>query len=371
MRSIYSMKLATILAAPALAITAAPPLLAQGQLYEWKPIQGPRSLAAAGDLNADGANDWAVLEMITTGQAGVLRAFSGADGSELWSVASVPATDWRGEVTGFDDADQDGRDDLAVCGLGALRAVSGADGTTLWELSLPSSARAIARLNDVDLDGVADLGLGATTGPPGGPIGSAYVVSGRTGGVLHKVQTPLGATHDFGLGAGALGDFDGDGVHDFGVGDPSAQSGLGEVHAISGKDGSILASFTGPPLNQLGTGGYGLAIVSPGDLDGDFVPELAVSSPWECHAGPGGYEGCSNGVVRILSGATGAILLELRGWPYPMGTYPLSYGYEVDVIEDLDADGHADLLIAAGTDKFGCCHYSAGDVVAVSSATGE
>lgn len=349
---------------------SSPRLLAQGELYQWSPRAGllPRAVASAGDVDGDGAADWAVGEAGAPGRPGLLRAFSSSDGGELWSVKVVAAHDWGFALLGLDEADQDGRGDLVTGGMGELRAVSGGIGSTLWQLPVQGNVYALARLDDVDLDGVVDLAAGATASTVGGR-GRVYVVSGRTGSVLQSVSAPAGGTGAFGRGVGSLGDFDGDGFHDFAVGDPMARSGAGAVHVVSGDDGRFLSEVLGPVTPFLSfTNGFGMALASPGDLDGDAVPEIAVGSPAEC-LGPATFEGCLSGSVRLYSGASGSLLLECRGTSYLTG--PLSFGASVEAFDDLDADGLGDLLIGAMSDKLGCCIYSGGDVFVLSSATGQ
>ena len=85
--------------------------------------------------------------------------------------------------------------------------------------------------------------------------------------------------------------------------------------------------FTWPNDEPL-CGGFGSALDTTGDIDGDGVTDVIVGSDIGC--------------VRVLSGATG---MELHRF---LDTTPFSgYGSAVAGAGDVDGDGELDLLIVA------------------------
>ncbi len=138
----------------------------------------------------------------------------------------------------------------------------------------------LAPIGDANADGVPDLIVGAYRHDPnGGAIqdaGMARVFSGKDGSVLHTVfGTDPG--DQLGEAVGGIGDYDGDGYDDFAAGATNGlSSGLptGWVSIYSGFDGRVLQTFTGTlPFDQTRVA-RGL-----GDLNGDGLPEIGVGSP--------------------------------------------------------------------------------------------
>ncbi|MCI0588134.1 MAG: DUF1028 domain-containing protein [Planctomycetes bacterium] len=189
---------------------------------------------------------------------------------------------------------------------GQARIHSGEAGASL--LLLPGTVEegrlgsSVARLGDVDADGIADSLAGAP-GCDGGPCGPglARVFSGSDGSALLTVSgTNPGDL--FGSAVAGAGDLDRDGIPDFLVGAPG--TGAGSVRAFSGADGTSLRLWEGAVPGE----GFGTAVASTGDQDGDGVREALVGIPG---ADPGGA--IDAGLVRVFSGGTGALLLTLEG----------------------------------------------------------
>src|SRR5581483_3782817 len=90
--------------------------------------------------------------------------------------------------------------------------------------------RSLSGIGDVNGDGFADFMVGAPAVSHGYAIGSAYVLFGAPGGINATVDVdtltaaqgfsidPRTADHNFGIGVGGGGDFNGDGIADMIVG---------------------------------------------------------------------------------------------------------------------------------------------------------
>ena len=173
------------------------------------------------------------------------------------------------------------------------------------ELGAPAGSNAInfgvsvAGLGDIDGDQVPDFAVGADGVAPGGGFsaaGKVFLYSGKTRGLIRTLED---GSIGFGRALANLGDVNGDGVPDLAVGSPTRAVGTsvtGAVIACSGADGSVLWEVVGDaPAGQLGR-----ALATIMDVDADGVANVAA----------GGRVG-TTGEVRILSGASGALITTL------------------------------------------------------------
>jgi len=308
------------------------------------------SVAALGDVDGDGVPDVAVgLPGSDVGapQAGLVRIlFLRHDGSVKSTrgigsgVGGFPGTlgadaAFGSAVAGLGDLDGDGIPDLAV---GAPRAPgSKLDSGTVWVLFLTAEGRvregvligpglggfsgelhahdffgsALARVGDVDADGLVELAVGAPGSRGDDPFGEADDAEGEvwilhlrpdgtTQGQQHissstgGLPTPLSAGDRFGRSLAATGDVDGDGREDLAVGLPGADAGgpdrgavrllllapdssVSSEHVISGSQGGFAGTLadgdtfgiavTALPINPA-TGHARLVVGASRDDDG-------------------------------------------------------------------------------------------------------
>lgn len=138
----------------------------------------------------------------------------------------------------------------------------------------------VAMLGDIDDDGRGDFVVGAPLANPGRQqdAGSVYVYSGGRRQLLHRFDADE-ATSLLGFSVNASGDVDGDGVGDILAGGQWIDAGglynSGSAFVYSGATGELVHRIDG---NELG-GELGFAVAGGGDLDGDGRSEVLVGAP--------------------------------------------------------------------------------------------
>jgi len=161
----------------------------------------------------------------------------------------------------------------------------------------------ISVLGDVNGDGVPDIAIG--TDPQDGTRGKAWVFSGATGAVLYQLLSPAPQDGDrFGSRIGRAGDVNHDGVPDVIVGASNENVGpnshQGQAYIFSGKDGTPLQTLNTP--DPVANANFGLAVQSPGDVNGDGVPDQVVDAA----NFPGDLP--SQGRMYVFNGADGTLI---------------------------------------------------------------
>lgn len=281
----------------------------------------PSSDSAAGPSDS-GADSGEVPRSPCTGRGTTVSALN-----ESGCITEAACT-WDGDlsylftgytVAGGQDFDGDGVEDFAVSSPFADTVVD---------------AAAVYDVGQVDLISGADLVAGGT-----GALGSVV-------GLTEGEQT--------GTAVQFIGDIDGDGDSELLVGarrySQVGMPDMGAVHLILGDPNPAGGAL---PIHRTWTGRQtygrlGSAVVSPGDLDGDGIVELAIGGDlWEAE-GAEAVEVFSAGRVYLTSGATIPGSGSITDFPVILeGTGATDQAGSALAGGDLDNDGYADLVIGA------------------------
>ena len=338
------------------------------------------SVAALGDLSGDGYADIAAgapeSDPSGTGAdpTGLVRIFSskGTSGTPSSVSFSTITGSGAGDSLGWDlvavgDINKDGDADLLVGAPGAQAAYlfSGAALATTASMT-PSSALAtllvsedvfgadVVALGDLDGDGLAEVGVGS----------ASYLLDGQSwmgvwtgrdlaaGGTLGDGDT-LASISDRSIGGESMGggDLDGDGLGDLAV--VIDADSAGTVVILTSGDLLIGGDFGASDLPALDgpagvRGGVHLGFLS--DADGDGYSELVYSAPDQATAA--GVAG--GGIVYVIDGdvATSAdgALTSLSGFTIS-GTTAHSGLASLDQGGDFDGDGLSDLVVSTVGDS--------------------
>jgi hypothetical protein len=341
-----------------------------------------------------------------------LRSIKISDGLAGFNPINLTSYDWFGSaVANIGDLDGDGVQDLAV---GAMYdEVSNSSEGAIYILFLNSSGgvkshvkistglagfnpdglesddafgASIANMGDIDGDGVVDLAVGAIrdegTGVTRSYSGAVYILFlNSSGGVKSNVKlangygglssTAVSYADQFGISVANIGDFDGDGFVDLGVGVQqytSTSTNQGAAYIIflnsSGevRPGSSIYVITQqgggfvpqPPLDS--GDNFGSSIANLGDPNGDGVQELAIGAMNDENT-TDGWINDEEGAVYIISINKSGMVTNyvkitdgLNGFN-PTGLYTNdNFGVSVANIGDLNFDGVDDLAVGAERD---------------------
>jgi hypothetical protein len=200
-------------------------------------------------------------------------------------------------------------------------------------------------IGDVNGDGIADIAVGATWQDVDGyaNAGQATIFSGSDGSTIYVLDHPNPqANAFFGFAIAALGDVDGDFVPDIAISaygqDVSGRVDQGEVYIFSGVDGSLIHTLVHPfPQSNAFFGHAGL--LGLGDIDGDSIPDLAVAASIQDVNGIGDV-----GQAYAFSGADWSLIYIVDN---PSPQVFSQFGLGIGLLGDVDGDGCRDFAIGA------------------------
>lgn len=288
-----------------------------GALFGQAALLGP-------DADADGFPD--VIASAPNGRIagtyrGVVSALSPRSGRVIWRREGEPDLNLGWHLALLGDIDADAVEDIiagatATNAPGKAHVLSGRDGSTLRTLVSPGVNDLfgwhVSRAGDHDLDGKAEVLVGAPSAKApgaGAATGAVYALSVDDGRVVRAWHGTI-PDGEFGQVVCALGDLDGDGTEDVGIGAPcrappgEPATRTGEASVFSGRSGKRLHLWTGRTAGEL----YGRMIADAGDLDGDGMRDVAVGAPW--HGAPGLEKA---GRFEVRSGKSGEVIVDVAG----------------------------------------------------------
>ncbi|GJM17910.1 MAG: hypothetical protein DHS20C14_01230 [Phycisphaeraceae bacterium] len=189
-----------------------------------------------------------------------------------------------------------------------------------------------------------------------GPAGAQFAQLG-----VEVIHTAGGVQNfdQFGLAPAAVGDVTGDGVTEIACNAPGRSNPSGTTGACFLYDGA-----TGVLIRTHPSPGFDVVFqraAEVGDVNADGVPDYAAA----------GWNTGSNGTVFVFSGADGSTVLTLNGL-----TTSEQFGLGLASPGDVNADGHADVLVGAPFHKPGAqrtgrvAMYSGADGTELWSALG-
>ncbi len=329
-----------------------------GDLFGWVSSPVP-------DVNGDGAQEVLVSATGVANSAGRIYLYSGKTGAELFRVTGAASGARLGAaVRDAGDVNGDGVADV-IAGAPGFAAVpgqafvySGVDGSELLPLQSggPSAAfgSAVTGIGDVNGDGFGDVAVGGPNAGSGGAgAGKIWVFSGLDGALLWSLVGEA-AGDAFGSSLGNAGDLTGDGRDELIVGAPSGGPGnRGKVYVYDTFNQTLWWDAEPGPT---GVGFSQFFVASVGDVNANGTPDVYVADFNDNTLGPG------TGRMYVFEGADGAELLNIAGDNAGDG-FGIGRG-----AGDVNADGHADLLMCGWTDSAGA--PSAGQAQVISGADG-
>lgn len=358
-------------------------------------------VAALGDLNSDGVEDLAVGAAGLGDSGAVYIFFLNSDGSVKSQVriadgeSGLPANtlamddNFGARVENLGDLDGDGNPELAAS---VSRGTNGSTPGAVYILFLnrngtvktvqkiangegglapntldPSNkfGSALAKLGDLDGDGVTELAVGAEGGGVGNPpLGQVFILFLNANGTV-KQQETIGDGQNgfgsnliesvdlFGCSLSTIGDLDCDGIPELVVGTKEEDTGATNAGSVY----VLFLSTTGDLVKSVvqigdGVGGlsgsalsasnrFGSAIENAGDLNGDGVPDMIVGAETAS-----GTSGASEGAIFVLlMNADGTVKSHLKianglGGLAAGSFFSISrFGSSITRLGDLDEDG--------------------------------
>ncbi len=307
-----------------------------------------------GDIDGDGIDDYAwgepmyqtiphPVSPIGSASLGLVRVFSGATGStiHLFTTQSIDIL-FGVSLAHIKHPSGPGQLVIGTSGFGAS-SYSLADGSYVGVVldlnsGTPSGGRILASLGDLNDDGFDELGMGAPSPAIGAAnqFGRIQVVDGASiaAGSFAVLFAQVGESpgDEFGWAIAKAGDIDLDGVPDFAVGAPGANSGDGSVKFLSGRHGGFIHEIAPTVAGSR----FGTTVVGGFDVDADGLMDCAVASEVPVAGDCTFFFRSLDPLDRAFRARTIIGRLANERW-----------GAAISAAGDLNGDGFADYLVGA------------------------
>jgi FG-GAP repeat len=266
-------------------------------------------------------------------QAGGWTGFAvGSIGTASGDRRLLIGTPWQDHFTGV----------ITFPSAGAVRCYAGTNLAgpplfTAYGAQQDELGRSIANVGDVNGDHTDDFAVGAPYGSASPTLfeeGYVKVYSGLDGSLFYTFDSPQDHAL-FGFSVGGVGDVNGDGWPDIGVGSPDydmtslGQQDNGRVSVYSGATGLLLQAYSGSENSELGW-----SVCGVGDVNGDGRDDFAA----------GAYSdetmGLQAGRVVVITGGTATIWKNLYG-----NSTTDDFGWDIAGGGDCNGDGQPDLIV--------------------------
>jgi len=272
-------------------------------------------------------------------------------------------------ATELEDINSDGRweflvgapgDQTAGLDAGAVFLWFGGDVLTVapdrtWAGTSPEQfGHVVARIGDVNNDGVADWAVGAPgSNAAGSQTGRVYVFYGSADPSVTADLVIDGATggDQFGYAISAAGDFNGDGKDDFIVGAPYSDlraQNAGAAYVIYGSNSGPSSDLADATVfaGQIADDNFGWSVSDAGNFLGGPADCVAVGAPSNNTHG-----GIDAGALYVFEGRTsGAVPDTTIDFAAGIGAASKAgsgFGFAVRGIGSFDGDGYVDLAVGA------------------------
>ena len=361
-------------------VTVAADTVIEGNPSPHGSIEFGNRVAGIGDVNGDGFSDVVVgADRFANGEVdeGALFVFHGREGGILNSrtdpVEEVADNVIEGNAAGLflggtrpaaGDVNGDGYSDLVAPApqYAASEHAEGAvfiyhggadvlalEADTHHDFSVAGAAFGSPARNAGDLngDGFSDVAVGAPFHDVlSSREGSVHVFFGSTDPSLSSPdwsfdgQDPEGWT---GVGVASAGDLNGDGFGDLVVGTPNASNpeiDEGRVDVFYGSAGGLSSSPDWSYEANLDDAGFGRAVSTAGDIDGDGYGDLIVGAPDYSNGQS------TEGRAYVFFGSSMG-LPSNPGWTYENDVASANLGFAVASAGDVNGDGFGDVIIGA------------------------